>query len=233
MTEFQSKVDAILAQLEAHENRASLEHMRKYGIIAGNAYGASIPAQRQIARQYKNDHELALALWDLNIHETRIIASMIDDPRQVTEDQLEKWVKDFYSWDLCDQCCANLFEKTAFAYDKAAEWAQRTEEYVKRAGFVMMARLAVSDKKGSDENFETFFPLIKEHSTDNRNFVKKAVNWALRQIGKRSLYLNKRAVIVAEDISHLESSCAHWIARDALRELKSEAVQERLRRIVR
>lgn len=230
MITLQSKIDDILAQLEAHENRASLEHMRKYGIMAENAYGASIPVQRQIARQYKKDHELALALWDLNIHETRIMAGMIDDPRQVTEDQMEKWVKDFYSWDLCDQCSANLFEKTPFAYDKAIEWAQRTEEYVKRAGFVMMARLAVSDKKAPDDKFEQFFSLIKEHSVDNRNFVKKAVNWALRQIGKRSVYLNQLAITTAEEILKTDCPSARWVARDAIRELKSEAVQNRLQK---
>lgn len=233
ITPLQEKINIILAQLEAHQNRDSLEHMRKFGIVVNEAYGTSIPEQRQIARQFKKDHELALALWDMNIHETRILAGMIDDPRQVTEEQMENWVKDFYSWDLCDQCCANLFEKTPYAYSKAIEWAHRTEEYVKRAGFVMMARLAVSDKKAPDEKFLQFFPLIQEHAIDNRNFVKKAVNWALRQIGKRSRYLNEKAIIAAQDISSLDSSSARWITSDALRELRSEAVQKRLQKSAR
>ncbi|MGB2584192.1 MAG: DNA alkylation repair protein, partial [Dehalococcoidia bacterium] len=143
--------------------------------------------------------------------------------------QLDSWVKDFDSWDVCDQCCMNLFGKTRFAYRKAVEWSASEQEFVKRSGFVMMACLAVSDKKADDNQFEAFFPIIKEGASDNRNFVKKAVNWALRQIGKRNRSLNRKSIETAEDISKTDSKSARWIASDALRELTSQAVQERLR----
>jgi 3-methyladenine DNA glycosylase AlkD len=154
---------------------------------------------------------------------------MIDDPGKVSEKQLEHWVRDFDSWAVCDGCCSTLFDKTEFAYRKAAEWSGRREEYVKRAGFVLMATLAVHDKEAGDEKFLEFLPIIKREAVDERNYVKKAVNWALRQIGKRNLNLNKSAVKTAEDIHKVDSRAAKWISSDALRELKSAAVQERLR----
>jgi 3-methyladenine DNA glycosylase AlkD len=155
---------------------------------------------------------------------------MIDDPSMATEEQLESWVKDFDSWDVCDQCCMNLFEKTGFAYRKAVEWSESDKEFVKRAGFVLMARLAVSDKNADDEIFETFFPIIKREASDNRNYVKKAVNWALRQIGKRNINLNKKAILIAGEIQKMDSRSAKWIASDAIRELAGESVQKRLHR---
>jgi len=147
----------------------------------------------------------------------------------VTEAQMEEWAVEFDSWDVCDQCCMNLFRKTPFAYKKAFEWSMRDEEFVKRAAFTLIATLAVHDKKADDSKFEQFFPIILRESSDNRNFVKKAVNWALRQIGKRNLYLNKKAIILAEKINKTESKSAKWIAKDALRELKSEKIQIRLK----
>lgn len=154
---------------------------------------------------------------------------MIDEPKMVTVKQMENWVKDFDSWDLCDQCCGDLFDKTEFAYQKAMEWSKRDEEFVKRAGFVLMAKLALHDKKAEDKAFLTFLPIIKRESIDDRNFVKKAVNWALRQIGKRNVDLNIAAVETAKEIQKMDSRSAKWIAADALRELTSEAVQQRLR----
>jgi 3-methyladenine DNA glycosylase AlkD len=153
---------------------------------------------------------------------------MIDDPKAVTEEQIEAWVEDFDSWDVCDQCCMNLFQKTSFAYQKAAEWSFREEEFVKRAAFVLMACLAVGDKKAKDEQFEEFLPVIKREASDDRNFVRKAVNWALRQIGKRNLYLNEQAIKIAQEIQEMDSKSARWVASDALRELTSEAVKGRL-----
>jgi len=144
----------------------------------------------------------------------------MDDPRQVTEDQMEAWVKDFNSWDICDQVCSNLFDRTSFAYRKALEWVRRDEEFVKRAGYLLMAALAVHDKKASDEVFLTFLPIINDGATDERNFVKKAVNWALRQIGKRKAKLNRTAIKAAEEIRKINSKSARWIASDALRDLK-------------
>jgi 3-methyladenine DNA glycosylase AlkD len=145
-----------------------------------------------------------------------------------TEEQIERWAEDFKYWEICDQCCMNLFEKTKFAYKKAMEWSARDKEFVKRAGFVLMARLAVSDKKADDKQFEVFFPVIKREACDNRNFVKKAVNWALRQIGKRNVNLNRKAIETAEDMKEMDSRSAKWIASDAIRELMSESVQKRL-----
>jgi len=154
---------------------------------------------------------------------------MIDDAKLVTEEQLENWVHDFDSWDVCDQCCSNLFDKTELAHKKAVEWSRRNEEFIKRAGFVLMATLAVHDKKAKDEEFLKFLPIIKKESVDNRNYIKKAVNWALRQIGKRNQTLNKTAIKTATEIQKIDSSSAKWIASDAIRELNSEAVQKKLR----
>jgi 3-methyladenine DNA glycosylase AlkD len=203
--------------------------MARYGINPATAYGVSIPNLRKIASKNRRSHALAAELWDSGIHETRILATMVDDPLQVTEDQMERWVADFDSWDVCDQCCNNLFRKLDWAHEKAAEWASRDEEFVKRAGFVLMACLAVHDKGTSDENYVGYLQIIKRESADNRNFVKKAVNWALRQIGKRNPRLNVAAISSAREIQELDSRPAKWIAADAIRELTSKAVQERLR----
>jgi 3-methyladenine DNA glycosylase AlkD len=183
-----------------------------------------------MARETGKDHALAQRLWASGVHEARLLASMIDQPEMVTEAQLESWVRDFNSWDVCDQCCSNLFDKTKFAHEKAIDWSKREEEFVKRAGFVLMAALAVHDKKAADEDFLKFLPIVKRESTDERNFVKKAVNWALRQIGKRNLNLNKAAIQTAEEIQQIDSGSARWIAADAIRELTGEAVQKKLTR---
>ena len=154
----------------------------------------------------------------------------------VTEQQMESWVNDFDSWDVCDLACSHLFDKTPLAWKKAVEWTKRNkrgqmdETFVKRAGFVLMAALSVHDKKAEDRRFEAFFPILKREANDERNFVRKAVNWALRQIGKRNLSLNQKAVKLAQEIDLLDSKSAHWIARDALRELTSAKVQEMLRK---
>ena len=209
-------------------NPEAVAGMSKFGINPHNTYGVSIPKLREIAKETGKHHELALELWGSKIHEARILASFIDEPEKVTEDQLEKWVKDFDSWDVCDQVCG-LFEETPYAYSKAVEWVSRKEEFVKRAAFALMAGLAVHDKKARDEQFERFFPLLKQAATDDRNFVKKAVNWALRNIGKRNRVLNKKAIEVAREIQEVDSKTAKWIASDALRELTSQAIQERLK----
>lgn len=172
--------------------------------------------------------DAALKLWKSGIHEARLLAGLVDNPQQVTEDQMEGWVKDFNSWDICDQVCSNLFDRTSFAYGKVLEWTSRDEEYVKRAGYALMAVLAVHDKKAGDEVFLAFLPIIKAGATDERNFVKKAVNWALRQIGKRNANLNKVAIKVAEEIHSIDSKSARWIASDALRELTCEAVVRKI-----
>ena len=202
--------------------------MARFGINPENAYGVSIPDLRKMAKEIGKDHALAQQLWASGIHELRILASMIDEAKIVTEAQMESWVKDFDSWDVCDQCCSNLFDKTQIAYQKAGAWSKREQEFVKRSGFVLMATLAVHDKKAADKEFLKLLSIIRRESIDDRNFVKKAVNWALRQIGKRNLSLNKMAIKTAEEIQQNGCTSARWVAADALRELTSEAVQKKL-----
>ena len=193
--------------------------MARYGINPTNTLGVSIRALREMAREIGRDHRLASQLWASGVHEARILACLIDEPALVTEAQMERWAKDLDSWDVCDQCCGNLFDKTPLAYRKAAEWGRRDEEFIRRAGFVLMARLAVHDKAASDRRFLRFLPMIQQASVDERNFVKKAVNWALRQIGKRSPGLHRAALRTARAIRAKDSRAARWIAADALREL--------------
>jgi 3-methyladenine DNA glycosylase AlkD len=218
----------IIAELKSMEDPEAAAGMARYGINAAQALGISIPGLQGLAKNIGKNHKLAGELWSCGIHEARILACMIDDPQQVAEAQLERWVKEFNSWDLCDQCCNRLFRRSEFAHQKALAWACRPDEFVKRAGFVLMAVLAVHDKKAADRQFEPFFGLIKKEAVDRRNFVKKAVNWALRQIGKRNLSLNKKAIAVAEEIQQFESKTARWVASDALRELRSENIRKRL-----
>ncbi len=217
----------IIKKLKSYANPKNVAGMARFGIRGKNVLGGpNIPTIRKMARDIKKSdfdrHKLAQELWDSGIHEARILAGFIDEPEKVTEKQIEKWVKDFDSWDTCDLVCSGLFDKTKFAYSKIGEWTKRKEEYVKRAGFVLMAALAVHDKKASDKTFIKILPVIKREATDERNFVKKAVNWALRQIGKRNSALRKEAIKTAEEISKIDNKAAKWIAADALRELKSK-----------
>jgi 3-methyladenine DNA glycosylase AlkD len=222
------RLNEVIAKLKSMGNTKAAAGMARYGIKADRALGVSIPKLQDLAKKIGKSHKLAEDLWSSAIHEARILACMIEDPQQITEAQMERWVDDFDSWDLCDQCCNRLFRKSKFARQKALTWACRPDEFVKRAGFVLMAVLAVHDKKAADKHFDPFFKRIKAEAIDERNFVKKAVNWALRQIGKRNISLNKKAVAVAEEIQQLESKTARWVASDALRELRSENVQKRL-----
>jgi len=207
----------------------AVEGMRRFGIQSSNSFGVSVPKLRTLAREVGCDHPLALQLWETGLHDARLLATMIDDPRQVTVDQMDKWVRDFDSWDVVDGSCGNLFDKTPFALAKSKEWCKREEEFVKRAGFVLIAELAVHDKKAKDKVFLDFLPLIIGGASDKRNFVKKAVNWSLRQIGKRNLSLNKAAVTTALKIQKMESGPAKWVASNALHELKKPQVLKRLR----
>ena len=220
--------EEIINELEDLSNPEDIEGMARFGINQMKRYGVRMPELRRIAKKNGKNHALAEKLWNAGYGETKILASLIDDPRQVTEDQMEKWALDFDSWDVCDQCCMNLFRKTPFAYKKIFEWSKNEHEFVKRAAFTLIAVLAVHDKQAPDYKFEQFFPLIIEESTDNRNYVKKSVNWALRHIGKKNIHLNKKAIEIAQEIHKINSKSAKWISSDALRELKSEKVQERL-----
>lgn len=220
--------DEILSRLKSMSNQENVAGMARFGINPKNTYGISIPDLRRIAKELGRNHQLALQLWRSGIHEARLLASMIDDPPKVTSSQMERWVRDFDSWDICDQCCGNLFDKTSLARRKALEWSSRKEEFVRRAAFALMAALAIHDKTANDTLFMRYLKIIGVRSNDDRNFVKKAVNWALRQIGKRSSGLNKAAIGTAKKIQQHPSKAAHWIAADALRELTSLAVQQRL-----
>lgn len=224
------QTDEILRKLKSLSNPKAVEGMARFGINPKNTFGVSIPEIRKMAGAIGKNHETALKLWSSGIHEARILAGMVDDPKATTEKQMEEWVKDFDSWDVCDQVCSNLFDKTEHAYEKAAEWTKHKEEFVKRAGFTLMACLAVHDKDAKDNDFLQFLPIIKKESIDERNFVRKAVNWALRQIGKRNPILNKAAIKTSKGIQKMDSKSAKWIASDALRELTSSQVQKRLNR---
>jgi 3-methyladenine DNA glycosylase AlkD len=217
----------VVEKLKVLSNPEAVAGMARFGINPERALGISIPDLRRMAKETGKDHLLARKLWDSEIHEARILAGMIDDPEEVSGEQMDRWAKDFDSWDLCDQCCSNLFDKTPFVRQKAVEWAERGEEFVKRAGFALMACLTVHDKKAEDKTFLKFLPIIKRESRDERNFVRKAVNWALRQIGKRSLFLNEAAVRTARAIGEIDSKPARWIAADALRELTGEKIRKK------
>jgi len=206
-----------------------LEGMARFGIRTDSAVGVTLTELRRLARGLRPDHELAAALWASGIHEARILASLVDEPARVSEAQMDAWVADLDSWDVCDAVCGNLFDRTTFALDKAVEWSTREPEFEKRAGFALMAWAAVHRKDLPDAAFASLLPLIREGSTDDRNYVKKAVSWALRQIGKRSAGLNTKAIRTAEQMGRLDARSSRWIARDALRELRSDAVQARLR----
>lgn len=225
----ENTVETVIGIMRGKSRKERLNGMEKYGISVGSALGLTIPELREIARQIGTDHSLAAGLWSTGIHEARILASIIDDPAKVTASQMDRWASDFDSWDLCDQCCGNLFCRTQFAYEKAEKWSGDGREFVKRAGFALIAFLAVHDKRSGDETFIGLLNLIERESNDSRKYVRKSVNWALRQIGKRSFTLNKAAIELARRLQTKDSGSARWIAADAIRELESEEVGKRLR----
>jgi 3-methyladenine DNA glycosylase AlkD len=221
-------VEDVLGRLRAMARPGGREGMARFGINPERALGVRIPELRRLARDLGQDHRLALSLWATGVHEARILASMVDDPARVTERQMDRWVRDFDSWDLCDQVCGNLFDRTPFAVGKAHTWAAGEPEFVKRAGFALMAWRAVHQGDAPDREFLDYLPVIERQAGDDRNYVKKAVSWALRQIGKRNRRLHRAAVSSAERIAVQDSRPARWVAADALRELRSRAVLDRL-----
>jgi 3-methyladenine DNA glycosylase AlkD len=223
-----TSVPDVLRRLEARAYPENLEGMSRFGISTRGRLGVSVPDMRAIAKEIGRDHRLALALWKTGIGEARQVAAMIDDPRQVTERQMETWVADFDSWDVCDGVSMSLFENTSLVWKKIREWAQRDEEFVKRASFALIAGRAWHDKAAPDSRFLALLPVIERAATDERNFVKKAVNWALRNIGKRNPKLNRAAIRFARRLRQSGSRSARWIAADAIRELESDAVARRL-----
>ena len=222
-----ASVRQVLKELQAVADPARRPGMASVGINVERALGVSVPNLRKLAKRFGPDHELASALCATGIQEARLLATMVDDPANVTPDQMESWVVGVDSWDVCDHMCGNLLDKTPFAAAKAREWSERPEEFVKRAAFSLMAELAVHDKAAGDRVFERFLPLIRRGATDERSAVKKSVSWSLRQIGKRDAHLNTKAIATAERLRTMDSRSARWIGADALRELRSDAVQQR------
>lgn len=220
----------VLAWLRRRGSARNVAGMAHYGIRSPKVLGVSMATMRPLVRRIGRDHDLALALWKTGWLEARILASFIDDPARVTAAQMEAWLKDFDSWAVCDSVCLHLFDRTKHAWPKALQWTRRKPEYQRRAGFALIAGLATHDKRAADRDFEIFLPIIAAAAGDERHFVKKAVNWALRQIGKRSRALNRRAIATAATLSRSASPAARWVARDALRELTNPKPRARLRR---
>ncbi|MBI3404201.1 MAG: DNA alkylation repair protein [Acidobacteria bacterium] len=215
-----------LAELGSATARAKMAH---FGVFPKKAYGISTPVLRRLGREIGRNHDLSLKLWASGIHEAQGLATFIEEPAKVTAAQMERWARDFDSWDIVDAACYQCFDASPHAYAKVVAWSKRKEEFVKRGAFSLMAGLAVHDKAAADSRFLRFLPLIERASDDERNFVRKAVNWALRQIGKRNLRLNRAAIACGLRIRKCGTRAARWIAADALRELQSAAVQKRLR----
>jgi len=218
----------ILRTLRTAGSPENVAGMARYGIVTQSAYGASAQAVERLARKIGKDHSLAEKLWQTGNYDARVLACFVEEPARVTAAQMERWVRDFDNWAICDGCCLHLFDRTRFAWPKAVQWSRRKPEFARRAGFTLMAVLAVHDKRADDERFLKLLPLIESGATDERKYVRKAVNWSLRSIGKRNLRLNRAALRTAERIHELDSRAAHWIASDARRELTSAAVRRRL-----
>jgi 3-methyladenine DNA glycosylase AlkD len=225
-------IERLIENLRAQANPVNVAGMVRYGISSVGTLGVPVYILRAMARdilkESGRDHALAEALWNSGIHEARILATLIDDPALVTARQMDRWARDFDSWDVCDHACHNLFRYTPKAFAKAEQWAFAKREFVRRAGFSLMAGLAVKARSASDQQFAVFLPLIVEAASDDRNMVKKSVNWALRQIGKRNRGLHKLAIAAAEEIRKQDSRSARWIAADALRELRNPATVGRI-----
>lgn len=219
----------ILARLRPLANDANRAGMARFGIAADSALGIRSGVLKSLAREIGRNQKLANELWATGVHELRHLAAYIAEPATMTEAQAERWLRDIDSWDTCDGCCLYVFVYAPFAWKKVFEWSRRTREFEKRAAFSLLACLTVHDKSAPDEKFLKCLPLIQRAASDERNFVRKAVNWALRTIGKRNLRLNQAAIRTAMEIQKLDSRSARWIAADALRELSSVAVQTRVR----
>jgi 3-methyladenine DNA glycosylase AlkD len=225
-----SDAAVILAELEALGRPENVAGMARYGIRSAKALGVPGPVLRATAKRIGRDHDLALALWETGVLEARALGCLIDDPAQVSRRQMQRWAGQFDSWAVCDCACGTLFDRTPFAIEKARAWSRARGEYVKRAGFVLMAALAVHDRRAPDELFLEFLSIVEEQAADGRNMVKKGVNWALRQIGKRNLVLHSAALRSCRRLRETGEPAARWVAADALRELNDERTLERIKR---
>jgi 3-methyladenine DNA glycosylase AlkD len=219
----------VMAKLQSFARPDQLDGMARFGIVGEGRLGVSIPQLRKLAKENGKDHMLALELWRSGIPDARILAAMVDEPEKLSARQMDEWVCGFNSWDICDQVCMNLFDKNPMAWRKIREWSKRDEEFVKRASYTLIACLAWHDRSAGDDQFLSLLPVIRRGARDERNYVKKAVSWALRHIGKRNPRLNRSAIAEAAIIAKLDSRAARWVASDALRELRSDAVRRRLK----
>jgi 3-methyladenine DNA glycosylase AlkD len=222
-------VERIVAEVRRLGTKRNVDGMARYGIRAEKVFGVSKPKLDALAKKIGKNHALGLKLWSTGIQDAKILAGLICDPGRVTAAQMERWVRDFDNWDSCDGTCCHLFVFSKDAWPKALAWTKLKEEFQKRGGFALAAYLAYRDKSAGDAKYRSFLKVIEREADDERNFVRKAVNWALRNIGKRNLRLNRAAIATARRLRKKESRAARWIAADALRELEGEAVQARLR----
>lgn len=214
-----TRLDLALQRLRAEARPEALEAMARFGLTGEGRLGLAVPTLRALAREFKRDHELALALWDSGIPDAQILAGMVAEPAELTVKQMDHWVAGMRAWDVCDQACLNAFVKSPLAWAAIPRWAKRRPEFEKRAGFSLLAVAAVHQKTRPDADFMARLPLIEAAADDERNFVRKSVNWALRQIGKRSAALREPALTVAERLCEREEKSARWIGSDARCEL--------------
>jgi 3-methyladenine DNA glycosylase AlkD len=228
MTETDERVADILTWLERRGTKRNRDGMSRYGIVAPHVFGVSVAGVRDLGKRLGRDHELALALWESGWYEARMLTAFVDEPARVAPRQMDRWARDFDNWAICDGICFHLFDKTPHAWQKVDVWATRREEFVKRAAFALLAALALHDKKAEDERFVATLPLIERAASDDRNFVKKGVSWALRSIGRRSAPLHAAALELARELAGSESSPARWIGRDAARDLTRPLIQKRV-----
>jgi 3-methyladenine DNA glycosylase AlkD len=222
-------VRTTLAWLERRGSARNRAGMARFGITAAKAYGVSSATMAPLVKRPGRDHELALALWESGWLEARILASFVAEPARLTSGQMDRWCRDFDNWAVCDSVCLHLFSRSPLAWRKVEAWSRRRPEFVRRAGFALLASLAVHDKAAPDARFLSVLSLVEATARDERNFVRKAVNWALRQIGKRNLVLNAAAVIVAGRLAQAPDAASRWVGKDALRELTRESTRHRLR----
>jgi 3-methyladenine DNA glycosylase AlkD len=222
------QVQAALSSLEKMSTRRDRENLARFGITATKAFGVSIANIQALARRLGRNHQLAAALWDTGWYEARLLTSFVDEPSRVTPAQMDRWCRDFDNWGICDTICFHLFDRTPHAWAKVAQWHDRRGEFVKRAAFALLASLALHDRGTGDQRFIHSLALIERAATDERNFVKKGVSWALRLIGRRNLALNAEAVTLSRRLSTSPDAAARWIGRGALRELTSPMVQRQL-----
>ncbi len=220
----------IMARLKSMGDPEDLKGMARFGMAVEKRFGISVPEMRKIAKEIGRDHALALELWGTGVADARIVASMIAEPEAMRAKDLQEWVSGFDSWDVCDQVCMNLFEKVPLARRKIPEWAAREEEFVRRAAYALIACLAWHDKEAPDAEFRRYLPLIKAGANDDRNFVKKAVSWALRNVGKRNAALHEAAIRTARELQRTDSKPARWIAADTIRDLEAAEARRRVRR---